>query len=65
MVSAGEREITALLLVTENGETPCGACRQVISEFANEDAIIYIANIEAVISQTTIGELLPTAFTLR
>jgi cytidine deaminase len=65
MVSAGEREIAALLLVTENGATPCGACRQVISEFANEDAIIYIANTEEVISQTAIGELLPSAFKLK
>jgi cytidine deaminase len=65
MVSAGEREMAALLLLTENRATPCGACRQVISEFAKADVIIYIANPDAVISQTTIGELLPSAFKLK
>ena len=32
-VSAGEREFEAIAVVTRNGGTPCGSCRQVLSEF--------------------------------
>src|SRR4030067_357958 len=32
-VSEGEREFVALAVVTVNGGTPCGACRQVLAEF--------------------------------
>ncbi len=32
-VAAGAREITAVALVTADGGTPCGACRQVLAEF--------------------------------
>ena len=33
-VSEGERELVALAVVTSNAGSPCGACRQVFSEFA-------------------------------
>jgi cytidine deaminase len=42
-VSEGEREIVAVVVVTGNGASPCGACRQVISEFAEDDAVIVLA----------------------
>lgn len=42
-VSEGERELIALAVVTANGGAPCGACRQVFSEFAADDAMIIIA----------------------
>ncbi len=32
-VSEGEREFAAIAVVTENGGSPCGACRQALSEF--------------------------------
>jgi cytidine deaminase len=32
-VSQGERSFTAIAVVTANGGTPCGACRQVLAEF--------------------------------
>lgn len=35
-VSAGEKRIKAVCIVA-NGATPCGACRQVIFEFADKD----------------------------
>jgi cytidine deaminase len=41
MVAAGERELTAVLVITAGPEpgTPCGLCRQTMSEFANDAAI--------------------------
>ena len=32
-VSEGERAFEAIAIVTSNGGTPCGACRQVLAEF--------------------------------
>ncbi len=41
--SAGERAFVALAVVTSNLGSPCGACRQVLSEFAADDAAIVLA----------------------
>jgi len=43
---------------------PCGACRQVLSEFCGPATPIYIASIKKpdAIKSTTMGELLPHAF---
>ena len=60
-ISNGERELTALAVVTEPGATPCGACRQVLSEFV-EDAPILVANTEGQIWVTSLHELLPYPF---
>jgi len=61
-VSAGEREFTAIAVVTANGGTPCGACRQVMAEF-NLDMIVLIANDSGnVLQETTVRDLLPGAF---
>ena len=38
---------------------PCGACRQVLAEFCEDDFIIHVAN-----GHTTLGALLPQAFRL-
>jgi cytidine deaminase len=42
-VSEGERKLVALAVVTSNMGSPCGACRQVLSEFAASDAVIVLA----------------------
>ncbi len=61
-VSAGEREFTAIAVVTANGGFPCGACRQVLAEFGL-DTIVLIADQDGKITaQTTVRQLLPGAF---
>ena len=43
--------------------SPCGACRQVLSELLPEDASIYLGNLDGDIEETTVEDLLPGAFT--
>lgn len=64
-VSDGQKEIKAIAVVgdTEGPISPCGACRQVIAEFATEDTKIYLANLNGVVKETTISEILPGYFT--
>lgn len=63
MVAHGETRFEALIVVTENGSSPCGACRQVMAEFAAPKTVVYIANQDGIIRETTVGELLPDPFT--
>jgi cytidine deaminase len=61
-VSEGEREFVALAVVTSNGGTPCGACRQVMAEFGLDTQVL-IADAEGKLRQETrVSELLPGAF---
>ncbi len=60
-VSEGETEFDALVVVTSIGGSPCGACRQVMAEFALDMPVV-IADLETVRSINTVAELLPGAF---
>lgn len=60
-VSEGQRELTAIAVVTENGGSPCGICRQVMREFAPE-MIVFIANVKGETRKTSVAELLPDSF---
>ena len=61
-VSEGEREFLAIAVATSNGGSPCGACRQVLSEFGLDIKVILV-NGEGVIKQEgTVADLLPGAF---
>ncbi|WP_395088231.1 cytidine deaminase [Armatimonas sp.] len=65
-VAAGARTITAVVVATRDGGSPCGACRQVLAEFAEPDCPVVCVNETGyVIFQTTVGALLPAAFTPR
>ena len=52
----------ALCAATDEPCSPCGACRQVISEIFPADAPIYMSNLKGDVQETTIEELLPFAF---
>ncbi len=62
-VSEGETEFEVIAVVTNNGGSPCGGCRQVMAEFAL-DAIVLFGNGKGeLVKETTVNELLPEAFT--
>lgn len=44
--------------------TPCGVCRQVLSELCPPDMPVLLANVQGRRRVTTVAELLPGAFTL-
>ena len=52
----------ALCADTDAPCSPCGACRQVISELLPSDAPIYMSNMKGDIKETNAVELLPFAF---
>jgi cytidine deaminase len=62
-VSEGEHDFEAISVVTDNGGSPCGGCRQVMAEFGL-DTTVLIANGEGkVLQELTVKDLLPEAFT--
>jgi cytidine deaminase len=61
-VSEGERKFKAIAVVTQNGASPCGTCRQVMIEFAPEMTII-VADTQGNTRRTTVRDLLPDGFT--
>lgn len=60
-VSEGERDFEAIAVVTLNGGSPCGLCRQVMAEFAPDMRVI-VADIHGNARVTTVHELLPDRF---
>jgi cytidine deaminase len=62
-VSEGETEFDVITVVTDNGGSPCGGCRQVMAEFGL-DTIVLIADGEGKLKkEMTVANLLPEAFT--
>ena len=60
-LSQGYNKFNALAVVTIDGGTPCGGCRQIIHEFAGDIPII-ISNIEKKFFKTMMKDLLPHPF---
>ena len=61
-VSEGERHFQAIAVVTVNGGTPCGSCRQVLSEFGLDTRVIVADERGEVLLETEVAGLLPGAF---
>ena len=62
-VSEGEKEFEVITIVTNNGGSPCGGCRQVMAEFGLDTIVILADGNGKLVKQTTVRELLPEAFT--
>ncbi|MDN4618855.1 cytidine deaminase [Paenibacillus sp. PsM32] len=62
--SEGQRKIEAIAIVadTEGPVSPCGACRQVIAEFSDENTKVYLTNLKGDVTEWTISQMLPGFF---
>lgn len=65
-VSKGIKKIKIVAVVadTTGPVSPCGACRQVIREFASDDIVIILGNLKKDYKILTMEELLPYGFEL-
>jgi cytidine deaminase len=65
MVAAGESEIAEVLVIADSPTpiTPCGGCRQKLSEFADPSVEVALAGLQGETTRMTVGDLLPGAFT--
>lgn len=62
-ISEGNRRILAVAVVTRNAGAPCGACRQVMREFARLDIPVILTTVEDGLEEDfTLGDLLPRSF---
>lgn len=63
LVTAGGRTFDEIVVYTASEEpsSPCGACRQVLAEFA-PDARVYLVNHRDIALATTVAALLPGGF---
>ncbi|MGL5207594.1 MAG: cytidine deaminase [Acidaminococcaceae bacterium] len=61
-VAAGEKSFKTLCVAAATAEpvAPCGACRQVMSEFGIDE--LFLANCEGKVIRMTLKELLPYSF---
>ena len=64
MVTAGATEIAAVVVVAEGDKlcTPCGGCRQRLSELAGPETPVHVADPGGLRASFTLAELLPHAF---
>ncbi len=66
-VSEGEREFEKIAIIGGKADemselcTPCGVCRQVMSEFCSKDFILLLGTPDS-FKEYTLGELLPLSF---
>lgn len=63
-VSEGVKHVSKIIVTngTDELSKPCGACRQVMSEFMGPDDIVYLANQHNDFKEFTFKEILPLAF---
>lgn len=61
-VSEGRRAFIALAVVTPNGGSPCGICRQMLYEFAPQIPIIVADDTGAIRAEIALSDLLARGF---
>ena len=64
--SEGDRDFQMLAVVADTKRpcSPCGACRQVISELCPKDMKVVLTNLSGDIEELTVAQLLPGAFSM-
>jgi len=61
-ISDGERIFDVIAVVTSNGGTPCGSCRQVLAEFGLNTIVLIADGKGRLVQETSVNNLLPGAF---
>ena len=63
-VSCGVREFEMIGIYGETEEpiSPCGACRQVLTEFCPDEMPVWLFSTAGDVKKTTVGDLLPYHF---
>ena len=61
-VSEGEMDFEVITVVTDNGGSPCGGCRQVMAEFGLDTLVLLADGDGRIVKEMTVGELLPDSF---
>jgi cytidine deaminase len=62
-VAAGHRKFVAIAVVSQGGVTPCGACRQVLAEFADDLVVLLVdADHPDRVREVKLSALLPERF---
>lgn len=61
-VSEGEREFDVIAVVTPDGGSPCGGCRQVLAEFGMHTVVLIADGDGRLLKETSVADLLPGAF---
>ena len=62
VATTGAQSIQAVAVATANGGSPCGACRQVLVEFAPHDIPLWLSDAAGNVQAFTLYELLPAHF---
>jgi len=65
MIAAGDTEIAEVAVIADSPlpVSPCGGCRQKLAEFGKSDVTVTLATTDGKTLETTLGALLPGAFT--
>ena len=58
----GDMEFEAIAVVTSNGGSPCGSCRQVLAEFGLDTRVLIANEQGQLVNEMSVGDLLPEAF---
>ncbi|WP_143466387.1 cytidine deaminase [Lactococcus garvieae] len=63
-VSEDQFQFSSLYIYGETSApiSPCGACRQVVSEFCDADMPVYLLSQTGEVKETSVGQLLPYSF---
>jgi cytidine deaminase len=64
MIAGGDTQIVEVVVLADSPTpvTPCGGCRQKLSEFAGPDVVVTMVTPHGVSLVMTMGELLPGVF---
>jgi cytidine deaminase len=60
----GDFAALAVIADTSSPVSPCGACRQVMSELCNDTMPVLLTNLHGDVQETTVAALLPGSFKL-